>query len=139
MIGEACHFIDLLRYLADASIAKYDKTVMQGAAGDTLTIALTFADGSIGTVHYFAIGSKMFPKERLEVFCEGKILQMNNFRTLKGYGFPRKSFRNKRLWRQDKGQTAEMQAFFEAIREGQASPIPFEEIAEVMRITLDLA
>jgi len=139
VIGEACHFIDLLRYLADASIAKYDKTVMQGAAGDTLTIALTFADGSIGTVHYFAIGSKMFPKERLEVFCEGKILQMNNFRTLKGYGFPRKSFRNKRLWRQDKGQTAEMQAFFEAIREGQASPIPFEEIAEVMRITLDLA
>ncbi|ACV67688.1 bi-domain-containing oxidoreductase [Desulfohalobium retbaense] len=140
IIGEACHFIDLLRYLAGAHITGYDKTVMQSAGGDTLTITLRFADGSIGAVHYFANGSKMFPKERLEVFCEGKILQMNNFRTLKGYGFPRKGRGgNKRLWRQDKGQQAEMQAFFAAIREGQASPIPFEEITEVMRVTLALA
>ncbi|MDD4649612.1 MAG: Gfo/Idh/MocA family oxidoreductase, partial [Desulfoplanes sp.] len=139
VIGEACHFIDLLRYLADSPIVSYDKTVMDSKAGDTLSINLTFEDGSIGTVHYFANGSKMFPKERVEVFCDGKIMQMDNFRALKGFGFPKKGFKNMRLWRQDKGQSGEVKAFFDAIRDGGESPIPFEEIVEVMRVTLDLA
>jgi predicted dehydrogenase/threonine dehydrogenase-like Zn-dependent dehydrogenase len=139
IIGEACHFIDLLRYLAGSPIVSYDKVVMKSKAGDTLTITLTFEDGSIGTVHYFANGSKMFPKERVEVFCDGKIMQMDNFRTLKGFGFARKGFKNMKLWRQDKGQAGEVKAFFDAIREGGESPIAFEEIVEVMRVTLALA
>jgi predicted dehydrogenase/threonine dehydrogenase-like Zn-dependent dehydrogenase len=139
VIGEACHFIDLLRYLAGSPIAGYDKMVMNSKAGDTLTITLTFEDDSIGTVHYFANGSKMFPKERVEVFCDGKIMQMDNFRALKGFGFPRKGFKNMKLWRQDKGQAGEVKAFFDAIREGGESPIAFEEIVEVMRVTLALA
>jgi predicted dehydrogenase/threonine dehydrogenase-like Zn-dependent dehydrogenase len=139
VIGEACHFIDLLRYMAGCPIVSHDKVVMKSAAGDTLTITLKFEDGSIGTVHYFANGSKMFPKERLEVFCDGKIMQMDNFRALKGFGFAKKGFKNMRLWRQDKGQSGEVRAFFDAIREGKESPIAFEEIVEVMRVTLDLA
>jgi predicted dehydrogenase len=139
VIGEACHFIDLLRYMAGCPIVGHDKVVMKSAAGDTLTITLKFEDGSIGTVHYFANGSKMFPKERLEVFCDGKIMQMDNFRALKGFGFGKKGFKNMRLWRQDKGQSGEVRAFFDAIREGKESPIAFEEIVEVMRVTLDLA
>jgi len=138
IIGEACHFIDLLRYLADSPIVSYDKTVMDSKAGDTLTINLKFEDGSIGTVHYFANGSKMFPKERVEVFCDGKVMQLDNFRALKGFGFPKKGFKNMRLWKQDKGQCGEVKAFFDAIKEGKKSPIAFEEIVEVMRVTLDL-
>jgi len=97
---------------------------------------LTFEDGSLGTVHYFANGSKSFPKERLEVFASGRVLQMDNFRILTGFGWP--GFRKMRLWRQDKGQRACAAAFVQAVAEGGA-PIPAEEIFEVTRVTLELA
>ena len=109
---------------------------MDGPAGDTLTMSLCFADGSIGTIHYFANGSKSFPKERLEVFSGGRVLQLDNFRVLRGFGWPGLS--RMRLWRQDKGQAACAAAFLAAIRSGGASPIPFEQIAEVTRTTIAL-
>jgi predicted dehydrogenase len=136
IIGEACHFIDLLRFLTGNPILKSDIIRLQSEVGDTVSIQLSFADGSIGTIHYFANGSKRFPKERLEVFCGGKILQLDNFKIMRGYGW--KGFKRMRLWRQDKGHTAEMKAFVGAIEQGKSAPIPFEEIVEVMRVTLEL-
>ena len=65
----------------------------------TLSIQLRFADGSIGTVHYFANGPKSFPKERLEVFAAGRVLQLDYFRKLTGYGWP--GFSKMNLWCQD--------------------------------------
>lgn len=136
IIGEACHFIDLLRFLAGAPIAGWHRSGMDTATGDTVTLNLTFEDGSLGTVHYFANGSKSFPKERLEVFASGRVLQMDNFRTLTGFGWP--GFKKMRLWRQDKGQKACAAAFVRAVAEG-GTPIPVEEIFEVTRVTLMLA
>ncbi len=63
---------------------------------------MKFEDGSMGTVHYFANGPKSFPKERLEVFCNGAVLQLDNFRGLRGYDWP--GFSKMNLWKQDKGQ-----------------------------------
>lgn len=137
LIGEACHFIDLLRYLTDSTIISSSRIVMDQGVGDTVTIQLGFADGSIGTVHYFANGSKDYPKERLEVFVAGRILQLDNFRALKGYNWP--AFRKMNLFRQDKGQNACAAAFVEAIRTGGESPIPFAEIVEVSRVAIELA
>ena len=77
---------------------------MDSPTGDTVSIGLTFADGSIGAAHYFANGSKAFPKERLEMFAAGRVLQLDNFRKLAGFGWP--GFKKMNLWRQDKGQTA---------------------------------
>jgi predicted dehydrogenase/threonine dehydrogenase-like Zn-dependent dehydrogenase len=134
--GEACHFIDLLRFLAGSETASSGTAELTAGSGDTVSISLKFGDGSIGTIHYFANGNAGFPKERLEVFCGGKILQLDNFKVLRGYGW--KGFRSMRLWKQDKGHAAEMKAFVEAVRKGGASPIPFEEIAEVTRATIDL-
>ena len=54
---------------------------------DKTTITLSFADGSMGTIHYLANGHKSFPKERLEVFCAGRVLQLDNFRKLRGWGW----------------------------------------------------
>ena len=88
IIGEACHFIDLLRFLAGARIAAWQQSAMDASTRDTFTLQLSFADGSIGTVHYFANGCKAFPKERLEVFAAGRVLQLDNFRKLKGFGWP---------------------------------------------------
>jgi predicted dehydrogenase/NADPH:quinone reductase-like Zn-dependent oxidoreductase len=136
IIGEACHFIDLLRFLAASPIVDARRTTLTGGQGDTTTLDLHFDDGSIGTVHYFANGSKAFPKERLEVFAQGRVLQLDNFRKLRGFGWPR--FDRMNLWRQDKGQRECAAAFLRAAGGGPA-PIPFDEIVEVARVTIELA
>ncbi len=137
IIGEACHFIDLLRFLAGACIASHHVTKMDSLTGDSVSISLKFADGSIGVVHYLANGSKSFPKERLEVFAAGRVLQLDNFRRLTGFGWP--GFSKMNLWRQDKGQKACAEAFLRAVIAGSAAPIPFEEISEVTRVSIELA
>ncbi len=143
LVGEACHFIDLLRYLVGSAITSTQVAAMGAAPGvlmrdDKASIALGFADGSIGTIHYFANGHKAFPKERLEVFCGGRILQLDNFRKLSGWGWP--GFSSMRLWRQDKGQQACVEAFVAAIGAGHGgAAIPFEEIMEVSRVAIEAA
>jgi len=103
IIGEGCHFIDLLRFLADVPIVATSAIAMGGTSPhDTVIISLQFADGSIGTVNYLANGSKAFPKERLEIFAQGSILQLDNFRAVRSFNWLGVS--NQRNWRQDKGQ-----------------------------------
>ena len=128
IVGEACHFIDLLRALANAPIVSQSIRFMDSKTRDTATISLTFADGSIGAVHYFANGDKSFPKERLEVFCAGRILQLDNFRKLKGFGWP--GFSSMNLSRQDKGQKACAEAFVQSVAASLVPPIEFSELIE---------
>jgi predicted dehydrogenase/threonine dehydrogenase-like Zn-dependent dehydrogenase len=137
IVGEACHFIDLLRFLTGSPIVRHQRMAMRSATRDTASIQLEFEDGSIGVIHYLANGSKAFPKERLEVFTAGRVLQLDNFRRLSGYGWP--GFRASKLWRQDKGQAACAAAFLGAVAEHGDSPIPFEELAEVSRVAIELA
>ncbi|MEY4588864.1 MAG: hypothetical protein RL497_940, partial [Pseudomonadota bacterium] len=137
IIGEACHFIDLLRFLAGSPIASWSRVTMCAPTDDTVTINLKFVDGSIGTVHYFANGTKAFPKERIEVFVGGRVLQLDNFRRLTGFGWP--DFKKMNLWRQDKGQKVCAQVFVDAVATGGAAPIPMDEIFEVSRISIELA
>jgi predicted dehydrogenase/threonine dehydrogenase-like Zn-dependent dehydrogenase len=137
ILGEACHFIDLLRFLGGSSIDSWSRVAMDAPTGDTVTISLKFANGSVGTIHYFANGTKAFPKERLEVFASGRVLQLDNFRKLTGFGWPK--FRKLNLWRQDKGQRACAKAFVEAATFGRAAPIPIGELLEVSRISIEVA
>jgi predicted dehydrogenase/threonine dehydrogenase-like Zn-dependent dehydrogenase len=137
IVGEACHFIDLLRFLAGVPIVGHQRMTMNSDIHDTVTLQLSFADGSIGTIHYFANGEKTFPKERLEVFADGRVLQLDNYRKLTGFGWPR--FYKMNLWRQDKGQYACAQAFIHAIQHALPSPIPISEIFEVSRISIEAA
>ena len=93
IIGEGCHFIDLLRFLAGSRITRVVGTQMGRAPGvgirdDKATITLEFEDGSFGSVHYFANGHRSFPKERLEVFSAGAVIQLDNFRRMTGFGWP---------------------------------------------------
>ena len=136
ILGEACHFIDLLRFLAAVPITQC-QTLRMGEDDDKATISLRFADGSTGVIHYLANGHKSFAKERLEVFAAGRILQLDNFRKLKGFGWP--GFKDMNLWRQDKGQGACAAAFVNALRDGRAAPIDFDELIEVSRITIEAA
>ncbi len=142
IVGEACHFIDLLRFIAGARIvslqcrgASTGTGTAQRSTDDTATLTLGFEDGSIGTVHYLTSGHPRFPKERIEVFCGGRVAQIDNFRSLRGYGF--RTLRNFRSWRQDKGHTACIQAFLSSVENGTESPIPLEELFEVASISIE--
>jgi predicted dehydrogenase/threonine dehydrogenase-like Zn-dependent dehydrogenase len=137
IIGEACHFIDLLRFLANSRILSHHVTRMDSAMKDSVSISLKFEDGSMGVVHYLSNGNKAFPKERLEIFAAGRILQLDNFRKLQGFGWP--GFNKFNLWRQDKGQKACAAAFINAIAQGGPAPIPFDEIVEVARVSIEVA
>ena len=138
IVGEACHMIDLARFLVGAPITDVRSTVMGGSGpGDTASISLAFEDGSLATVHYFANGSKRYPKERVEVFSGGRVLVNDNFRTMKAYGWP--GVRTLRLRAQDKGHQAGMAAFLDAVRRGGAAPIPLDEILEVSEVSLRAA
>ncbi len=137
IIGEACHYVDLLRHLARSAIASHSVSFMRTPTRDTATITLRFDDGSLGAIHYFANGSKSFPKERVEVFAGGGVLQLDNFRRLRGFGWP--GFKSMNLWRQDKGQRACAAAFVRAIADGGLSPIPPAEVLEVARVCLEIA
>jgi predicted dehydrogenase/threonine dehydrogenase-like Zn-dependent dehydrogenase len=140
IIGECCHFVDLLRFLAGHRIVDAHVKALAPRAGthpaDSVTITLGFDDGSWGTINYLANGHASFPKERIEVFCAGRILQLDNFRRLRAYGWPR--FHSMKLWRQDKGQKACVRAFVDAVRSGARAPIPLEELLEVARVSVAL-
>lgn len=142
IIGEACHFIDLMRYLAGAEIVSVQCRRMGDVDGvdvtdDKAAIILGFADGSFGTIHYLANGAASFPKERVEVFAAGRVLQLDNFRKLKAYGWP--GFKKMNLWKQDKGQTPCAAAFIDSIENGKESPIPPRELFEVAKVTIQIA
>ncbi|MDB2521416.1 bi-domain-containing oxidoreductase [Planktomarina temperata] len=142
MIGEGCHFIDLARHLVGSSISHYDIKSIGKSSGveicdDKFTVSLGFSDGSFASINYLANGHKAFPKERIEIFGAGKVLQLDNFRLLKGWGWP--GFKALRLWRQDKGQKACAEAFMKSVRHNTPAPITKEELFEVSSITIDLA
>lgn len=142
IVGEACHYIDLMRFLVGAPITsvkahRIGRTAAEPIVNDKAAIVLGFADGSFGTIHYLANGGMAFPKERIEVFAQGRTLQLDNFLKLTGFNWP--GFRKMSLMRQNKGQKACVQAFLHAIRDGGPSPIPADELFEVARITLEVS
>ena len=136
LLGEGCHFVDLLRFLAGSRIKTSLVTYMDSVNRDTFTIQLGFENGSIGTVHYFANGHKSYPKERLEVFYDGKILILDNFRSLQAVGVS--GLRKKRLRSQDKGHKAEAKGFVAAVEGRQGPLIPLDELFEVSRVCIEL-
>jgi len=142
IVGEACHFFDLLRYLADSPItscqvARLGRTGGLQVTEDKSTFTLSFANGCWGVVHYLGNGSKAFPKERLEVFTSGRVLQLNDFKSMTAWSWP--GFRRMNLRRKDKGHAAASAAFIDSVCSGGAPPIPFAELVEVSRVSIAAA
>ena len=103
---------------------------------DNVVITLGFMDGSFGTINYLSNGSKAFPKENIQVFCAGRVLSLENFRVLKGYGWPK--FKSFKTWRQDKGQKECVKSFLSAINANRPA-ILFNELFEVASVSLEVA
>lgn len=133
IIGEGCHFIDFLTFLAGCAPLSVSAAALPNGGKyreDNVSMTFTFADGSIGVLDYLANGDKSFAKERLEVFFGGQIAVLDDFRMLQMTKDGRK--KEIKLARQDKGHTNELQAFFRAVRSG-TPPIPYEQLIGVTR------
>jgi len=132
IIGEGCHFIDLMAFLTGSKVRTVAATMVgEGVAirDDKMSISLGFEDGSVGTVNYFGNGIKSYPKEILEVFSDCRVLRMENFRRTVGYGF--RGFRKFKTARQDKGHRAEFAAFVDRVANGGEPLISFDELENV--------
>ena len=137
IIGEACHFIDFLTFLAGApplSVSARALPDLGRYRQDNVVASYTFPDGSLGTLSYLANGDKAFPKERVEVFCGGRVAVLDDFRSLETVFNGKRQVVRSRL-RQDKGHRAEWEAFTASIRSGGPPPIPYEQLFGVTRLT----
>ena len=135
VIGEACHFVDFLAFLAKTAPVSVSAQALPDAgkySGDNLSMTFTFRDGSIGVVDYLANGDKSFPKERLEVFCGGDVAVLDDFRILETVRLGKRKVERKA---QDKGWAGEWAAFVAAIHTGGKPPIPYEDLVGVTRAT----
>jgi predicted dehydrogenase len=138
ILGEVCHFVDLLMFLADSPITGVEARALGTTArysGDNVLVSIHFANGSEGTISYLANGDRSFSKERIEVFGGGSAAMLEDFRQLElvrnGHT---QSIRSR--WRQDKGHRAEWAAFVDSIRQAKQAPIRFEDLIGSMLATL---
>jgi len=135
IIGEACHFIDLITFLVGAppvSVTAHALPDNGKYREDNVSMTFTFPDGSIGVVDYLANGDRSFPKERLEVFCGGMIAVLDDYVTLVTVKDGKKK---EERGAQDKGWKNEMRAFAKSIREGGEPPISYEQLIGVTKST----
>ncbi|MAU09929.1 MAG: oxidoreductase [Anaerolineaceae bacterium] len=131
IIGEACHFIDLLIFFFKSHpVSVYSQAIQTdaGIVDDEVVITLTFADGSIGTVMYAAGGDKSYGKERFEIIGDGRIAVLDNYQTLELVKNGKRQSSKARL-RPDKGHHDEWVELVKAIKAGQPTPISMGDIA----------
>jgi predicted dehydrogenase/threonine dehydrogenase-like Zn-dependent dehydrogenase len=138
IIGEACHFIDLITYLSGSLV----ESVVMNSMGenpqentDNATILLKYHNGATGVINYFANGNKGYSKEKIEVYSQGKTMVIDNFRKSKYYGL--KSSGISGIFKsQDKGHHEQFRLFLERLKNGEEAIIPFAEIINTSRASI---
>ncbi len=138
VLGEMCHFVDLLSFLCGSSPVTVQSHSCSAAGGQDVTATLEFANGSIGTIAYVCNGDRTFPKERVEVFGSGCTAAIDDFRRLDLVRYGKRKTVHSWL-RQDKGHKAELRAFSECIQSGSSTPVAFEEIVASTLATIRIA
>ncbi|HJW98574.1 MAG TPA: Gfo/Idh/MocA family oxidoreductase, partial [Terriglobales bacterium] len=138
IVGEVCHFVDLMTFLCGSQAVQVFATATPNAYGcspDNANLHITFANGSTGVITYATNGHKLFPKERLEVFAQGRVAVLDDFCELELVsGANRRKRRS--LFRVDKGHNAEWRAMVQSVLNGGPAPIPCSEIVATTRATI---
>jgi predicted dehydrogenase/threonine dehydrogenase-like Zn-dependent dehydrogenase len=139
IVGELCHFIDWARHIVGAPLRTISATGLSNGTRynlDNLTVTLTFTDGSVANLLYLANGDSTVGKEYFEVFCEGGVARLEDFKVLE---LVRERKKTRLRSRPDKGHRREFEMTVQAIVAGERSPIPFDEIVEVTEATFAVA
>jgi predicted dehydrogenase/threonine dehydrogenase-like Zn-dependent dehydrogenase len=136
IIGEVCHFVDFLIFVTGAIPVSVFAAALPSPSSppDSVSVTVTFDNGSIGTINYLADGDKSFSKERVEVFGGGCVAALDDFRTLELVKHGRRTTTKSSL-RQDKGHTGEWRALGQSVRQGGTSPISLRELVAGMLAT----
>jgi predicted dehydrogenase len=138
ILGEVCHFVDLLMFLASSPIVEVEARALGNSgrySGDNVLVSLRFGNGSEGTISYLANGDRAFSKERIEVFGGGSTAVLEDFRRLELVRGGRKETIRSR-WRQDKGHRGEWDSFAQSVLRQNEAPIRFEELVCTTLATL---
>jgi predicted dehydrogenase/threonine dehydrogenase-like Zn-dependent dehydrogenase len=138
IIGEGCHILDLFAYLTDSSpisvsVDRINDSNRYFMDEDNCTISVKYSDGSVCTLLYTAMGNKEFEKEYAEIYCDGKVYLINDYKTVKCYGGNIKEVKG---GIQDKGHKNEMVEFYHAIQSSNKYPIPLEQLLETSMLSL---
>lgn len=135
IIGEACHFIDLITFLTGSLV----ESVVMNALGthaavntDNASILLRYQNGSTGVINYFSNGSKAYSKERIEIYSQNRTIVVDNFRKSEYFGF--KSSGMKRT--QDKGHFEQFRIFIENLKNGGPATIPYDQIMNTSKAAI---
>lgn len=135
IIGELCHFVDWARFIIGSPIQSVSAVGLPDGARysrDNVAVTLSFDDGSIANLLYLANGDTAVPKEYFEVFCEGSVARLDDFRSI---SLTRNHKTRVVQPRKDKGHARELELTIEAMRTGQPSPIAFEQLVEITEVT----
>jgi predicted dehydrogenase/threonine dehydrogenase-like Zn-dependent dehydrogenase len=138
IIGEVCHFVDFLTFINGSLPVSVYAAALRAPENlnDILNISLSYKNGSIGTISYFANGDKSLPKERVEVFSNGCAAILDDFKVLAIHAKGKK--RVKKMMSQDKGQKKEVQVFIKSILDATDNIIGFDEIYSASLVTFKI-
>jgi predicted dehydrogenase len=135
IVGEACHFIDLITFLAGSLVGEVAMSALgenPSQETDNATILLKYQNGSLGVINYFSNGNKAYPKERIEVYSQGRTVVIDNFRKLVSFGFASRGFSSA----QNKGHHEQFKQLQSRLAAGGSELIPFAEIMNTSRAVL---
>lgn len=138
--GEACHIYDLFTYLTGSKVMSVQAAAIRPTTGyysssDNFVATMTFEDGSVATLTYTALGAKDYPKEKMELYCDGKVIVLDDYRSLSVAGSKASGIETKAI---DKGQIEELEAFAKAIGQGGEWPIPLWQQIQTTEIALQV-
>ena len=135
IIGEACHYIDLISFLTGSHVEKVIMNAMGNSAAantDNASILLKYKNGSSGVINYFSNGSKSYPKEKIEIYSQQKNILIDNFRSAEFFGYSKSKMKKT----QDKGHKEQFTQWNELLKNGGKSLIPFDEIYNTSRAAI---
>ncbi len=135
IIGEACHYIDLISYLTGSEVGELVMNAQglhPSASTDNASILLRYKNGSQGVIQYFSDGHKAYSKERIEIYDQGKNMIIDNFRKSTYYGYKSKGTKST----QDKGHKEQFRMWNKMITEGGSEIIPYNSIMNTSKAAI---
>ena len=137
-IGEACHIYDLFTFFTESKVESVDVKAIHPTTGyyshsDNFVATISFEDGSVASLTYTALGSNEYPKEQMEIFMDGKVFAIDDYKRLVVFGSKEKRFESKIV---DKGHKDELEAFSMAIQKGGEWPILLWQQVQATEIAL---